>query len=347
MSETVPPPAASASGHVEYTVRPYRDGDEHAILPAFNRIFAAIDSTFVPRTMEEWRWRYHQNPAGLRIFVATTPEGEVVAHQAGIPTRFVHRGERVIWNQIVDSFADPRHGRSLKKPGLFVICAKPFGDHYGGRPPKDQIMFGMPIRRAYRIGQKFLGYQTVREQLGLELDLAHASPRAAGATRVEEVARFPEECADLFERASAPHAAIAVRDAAFLNWRFADRPGHAYRMALARDASGRLSGYAVAAVGEFDQRRSALLVDWLVDPLLPEAARALRGWAVDFARERGEESLRALFPETCADFAAFQDDGFRVTETTYVTAAGSYTRRFHTLGLYWGWYYTLAEFDLA
>lgn len=333
--------------HVEYTVREYQPGDEHSILTAFNRVFAAIDPTFVPRTLEEWRWRNLLNPAGWRIFVATTPDGEIVAQQAGLPVRLLHEGEPVIWNQIVDSFADPRHGRSLKRPGLFVICAKPFGDYYGGRPPKDQIMYGMPVRRAYRIGQRFLGYQTVREQLALEADVARAGRCAGGGVAIEEVTRFPEAMAELFERARAPHGAIAVRDAAFLNWRFADRPNHRYRMALARTPAGRLAGYAVAAVGDFDLTHSGLVVDWLVDPACPEAGSALRGWLGDWARGAGTDRVRALFPETCADFAAFQQEGYRVTETSYITAAGSYTRAFHTLALYWGWYYTLAEFDLA
>lgn len=338
---------SAPSEHVEYDVREYRPGDEQRILPAFNRVFAAIDPTFVPRTIEEWRWRYERNPAGLRIFVATTPDGEVVAHQAGLPVRLVHRGEHVVWNQIVDSFADPRHGRSLKRPGLFVICAKPFGDHYGGPPPKDQIMYGMPVRRAYRIGKRFLGYQTVREQLALEADVAAVGRRASGGVGIEEVTRFQDEMSALFERARAPHRAIAVRDAAFLNWRFADRPGHDYRMALARTPAGRLVGYAVAAVGDFDLARSGLVVDWLVDPAAPEAGTALRGWLADWARAAGTDRVRALFPETCADFAAFQEEGYSVTETSYITAAGSYTRAFHTLRLYWDWYYTLAEFDLA
>jgi hypothetical protein len=331
----------------EYTVRPYRPGDEDKILPAFNRIFAEIDSTFVPRTMEEWRWRNQLNPAGLRIFVCTNADGEVVAHQAAIPVRLVHRGEPVIWNQIVDSFADPRHGKSLKRPGLFVICAKPFGDHYGGPPPKDQIMYGLPIRRAYRIGQKFLGYQTVREQLILEAD-PRQMPRAdPGRTRIEIITRFTEEVAELFARACVPHAAIARRDAAFLNWRFADKPGADYHFALARDDGGRLLGYVVLSLGQFDLKESALVVDWLVDPAAPEAGIALRAYAGEWARARGADSLRALFPETCADFHAFQEQGYRACETAYITAAGSYTRAFHTLALFWGWYYTLAEFDLA
>jgi len=331
---------------VEFTVREYRPGDEHSILPAFNRVFSAIDRTFEPRTMEEWRWRYQQNPAGWRILIAITPEGEVVAQQAGLPVRVVHRGEAHVWNQVVDSFADPRHLRSLKHVNLFLACAQPFNQLYGGLPPKALYMYGMPVRRAYRIGQKFLGYQVLREQLVLEVDAAQAGRAAAGGVAVEEVTRFPEAMAELFERARAPFASIAVRDAAFLNWRFADRPGHRYRMALARTPAGRLAGYSVAALGDFDLQRSGLLVDWLVDPAYPEAGRALRAWLAEWARGAGIERIRALFPETCADFAVFQEEGYRAAKTSYVTVGGTYTRG-HTLTLYWGWYYTLAEFDLA
>jgi len=35
---------------VDFLVRPYQPGDEGAILPSFNRVFAAIDPTFTPRS---------------------------------------------------------------------------------------------------------------------------------------------------------------------------------------------------------------------------------------------------------------------------------------------------------
>lgn len=332
----------------DFVVREYRAGDEQAILSAFNRVFPLVDPTFRPRAMEEWRWRTLGNPAGWRIYIALSADGQVVAQQAGLPIRMIHAGERVTWNQIVDSFADPRFGRGLKSPGLFVHVAQPFCDTYGGPPPKDQIMYGMPVRRAYRIGQKFLGYQLVRDQHRVCAPADAVQGRAAPGIVIEEVAHFPEDVDAFFERARAPHKAIAVRDRAFLDWRFAQRPGNAYRIALARRVADRaLVGYAVYARGSFDLRDGGLVADWLVDPGEARAGDALRAWIGERARSDGAPEVIAVFPEPCADFAAFQRAGFRVESTSYFTSAGSYTRTFHTLDLYWDWYYTLADFDLC
>jgi hypothetical protein len=329
-------------------VREYRQGDEEAILSAFNRVFAAIDPTFHPRGMDEWRWRTLGNPAGWRAWIARTSDGEVVAQQAGLPIRMRHRGESVVWNQIVDSFADPRRARGLRAPGLFVHVAKPFCDTYGGPPPRDQIMYGLPVRRAYRIGKKFLGYQLVRDQHRLVASALGLQGRATPGIALEEVERFPAEVDALFERAQHAHRAIAVRDQRFLDWRFADRPGVRYRIALARrNADRALVGYAVHVNGNFDLHAGALVCDWLIDPAEPRAGEALRAWLGERARADGTEEVCAIFPETCMDFADFQRAGFRVEATSYFAAAGSYTRTFHTLDLYWDWYYTLADFDLC
>lgn len=328
-------------------VREFRPGDEEPILEAFNRIFPQVDPTFVARGMDEWAWRYKQNPAGWRIWVAIEPGGLVIAHQGGVPIRLKHNGELVRWNQIVDSFADPRLGRGLKKPGLFVMASKPFCDTYGGPPPKDEIMYGMPVRRAYRIGQKFLGYNTVRNQNQLRLPLDRLRADAAPRVEVEEVREFPEETGAFFERAAAGFRAVAVRDKAFLDWRFVNRPGVEYRQALARGRGGELLGYAVTCKGAFDLNEGQLVCDWLVDPAHPEAGHALRAWLVERARAEEAPEVIAILPEFCADFAAFQRAGFRVHPTGYFLAAGSFFDGFHTVLLYDDWYYTLAEFDLC
>jgi len=335
-----------ASEAADFLVRPYQPGDEGAILPSFNCVFAAIDPTFTPRSAEEWRWRYAENPAGLRIYVVLAPGGEVVAHQAGMPIAMVHKGERVHWNQVVDSFTDPAHERGLHRSGAFLRAAQEFNDVYGGPPPRDQIMYGLPVRRAFRIGQKLLKYQTVRNQNELRGELGRVALGAAGAIEVEEVAAFPEDVDAFFERARAPFGAVAARERAFLDWRFVRRPATRYRIALARLA-GELVGYAVYRRAAFDLRESGLVCDWLIDPARRAAGNALRAWLVETARAEGAGELRTLLPETCADFREFQQVGWRVHPTSYFLAAGSYFSGFHTLDLYWDWYYTLAEFDLC
>ena len=67
-----------------YTVREYRAGDEHAILETFNRVFARVDPTFRPRSLETWRWLYDRNPSGRRIYLCLSGDGCVLAQYAGL-----------------------------------------------------------------------------------------------------------------------------------------------------------------------------------------------------------------------------------------------------------------------
>ncbi len=336
------------------TVRPYEPGDEEAILDGFNFVFGRIDPAFEPRSLEAWRWQYLENPSGRRIFLGLDEDGQVVSQQAGIPVRMVHRGLRVTWNQIVDSFADPRYGKGLKRHRAFADVSKPYCDTYGGPHPEgDPIMYGLPIRAAWRMGHKFLGYEVCRSQTKLcvrpETYLERGQEGEQGVT-VEEPPRFPAEVEALFERVQASVGAMAVRDALHLNWRFCDRPDRSYELGLARRA-GTLIGLAVFGAGTFDGREDALLCDWLVPADEPGAGKALRRWAATKARERGLEFLTALFPDTSGPWIEFQEAGFRVQDTRYFTSCGTYSQDHpedcSPRWLFHHWYYTMADFDLC
>jgi hypothetical protein len=97
-----------------FTVRPYRDGDEHAILALFNDVFRVGNPDFVPRTLEQWSWAFARNPEGHHTFVAESAGGLVGTYIA-IPARWrfpegVHLGA-----QAVDTVVAPEFRRSLRK----------------------------------------------------------------------------------------------------------------------------------------------------------------------------------------------------------------------------------------
>ncbi len=334
----------------ELETREYRAGDEHAILAAFNAAFAAIDPAFRPRTTEAWRWQFLEHPHGRRVWIGLDREGRVVGQQASLPVRMQVGDETMFWSQVVDSFADPSHGRGLRKKGVYATTARGHSDRFGGEPPeRDPIMYGMPVRPAWRIGRLYLDYEVCRSQDALCAELARIEHPAGGAVEVEEVERFPDEVSDLFERARGPHGALAIRDAAILDWRWLRRPGHRYRCALARrrGAGRELLGLAVQRSGRFDAFEGGLACDWLVVPGADGAARALRAWLAERTRDDGGERLVGIWPETCPDWSAFQRAGFRVRPTQYYNVICQYTARFDLRWLYWNWYYTLGDFDLC
>jgi hypothetical protein len=208
-------------------------------------------------------------------------------------------------------------------------------------------MYGMPVRSAWRIGRLYLDYEVCRSQDALWVDPDRFRAAAAPCVEVEEVERFPEEVVELFERAREPHGALAVRDAAYLNWRFVERPEHAYRCALARGARGESLGLAVYRGAVFDGHESGLVCDWLVPAGEERAAHALRAWLVERARSEDRRCLAGIWPETCPDWGSFQRAGYRVSPTQYYNVICQYTARFDIRWLYWNWYYTLGDFDLC
>jgi len=332
----------------DFVVREYEPGDEHRILEAFNRVFAGVDPEFEPRTLEEWNWRFRDNPAGHETRIAVTEAGEVAGHFAAIVQRVGLEGAEGRFVQGVDNFTDPRFRRSLRRDSLLSFLNNTHWERTGGSEPgKTDVAWGLPVVAAWRVGGKLIGYEVIRTQLELYATADEVDPGPAPGVEVEEVTSFPEEVGRLCERAGEPYGAIELRDKPHCDWRFFARPGHGYRVAVAR-RGGELAGYAVYAKGGFDQRTDqGLVVDWLVPPTDRAAGHALRAWIRDVGRESGAERLVALFPESCADFMAFQLAGFRAGGTSYFPICRHAARRHDPRWLYRHWYYTFADTDLA
>jgi len=109
----------------------------------------------------------------------------------------------------------------------------------------------------------------LRKLLAMRSTLRRAGRSAA--YRVEEIARFDSAFDALFER-TAPTLAIAVtRNAAYLNWKFVEKPGNRYRRFAAFDSSGVPRAYVVASGGEQGEEPIGSILDLLGDPGHPQA----------------------------------------------------------------------------
>ena len=335
------------------TVRAYAPGDETAILSAFNEVFARTDPDFVPRTMAEWRWLFGNHPYGQRIWLGWDADGHVIGQQASTPLRMRVDGEEMYWSHVVDSFADQRRSRGLKKPGVYATTARAHSDNCGGEPPeRDPIMFGFPVRAAWRIGKLYLDYEIARSQDALAVPLDRVPPADAAASAAtegvttERLLSLGPDVDALFEETAPHYRAIAVRDSVYLDWRYLAHPKHQYSIGAARRAN-RLVGLAVYRHATFHGRNAGLICDWVVPPSDREATAALHAWLADRAREDGATELFGIWPDTCPEWTTFQEMGFRVVPTDYFNVICRYTRRFDTRWLYWHWYYTLGDTDLC
>jgi hypothetical protein len=341
-----------------FSVRPYREGDEHAILALFNRVFQEGNPDFVPRTLGHWQWAFAHNPLGHQTFVAEA-DGRIVGTYTAIPARWrfpegVHLG-----GQAVDTVVAPEFRRSLRKNGLFLTLADQWFTHFGCRE-RDRIVYGFPNPQAFRIGTTKVGYLPVHCPM-----LDHALPVAVAARwnpesiHVVEIDRFGREV-DRFDAALAKELGIAcVRDAAYLNWRYADCPSTHYRLLRAESSSGRLKGFLVHGLGWHGFRKEiAPIVDFLVAPgdlatwqaLLGHAARSAA--AQEIARSAAThpapklDTLLAWAPPSHAHARDLAALGFRTSPSIFNLCIRIFTDTFDLEYARQHWYVVMGDSDI-
>lgn len=331
-----------------YEIREYRPGDEHAILETFNRCFAEVDPTFTPRSLEEWRWTYLENPSGWRIYLAITEDGKVISQYAGMGQRVLLNGEPAKFSQAVDSMTDPAYRRGLKKPGFFVLTGYPYAENYGGPAPDgDVVMWGLPVPPAWRIGKTYLDYELIRNQNKWVLERGRFNPPATDGREVTELTEFPDDVEALFAAFAAGRGAIGVRDVEHFTWRYLKRPGVSYKIGAVRGPSGELEGLAVFRCGVFAHDDDGLLAELMVKPGATGAASALLQWALSGSEAEGRERLTTILPDSAPEGILLQQWGFRVRPTDYFLVGRNYVKKFDMRWVYDNWYYSLGDTDLV
>jgi len=295
-------------------IRLYRPGDEQAIVSTYNKIFP------VPRDLRHWYWKFRDNPTGhTQIVVAIeSATGTVVGQYAAIPLAIWMEGRRSLTAQIVDLLVLPQWRTHGGRPGLFAQVGRAWIDHFiGEREGQDVFAFGWPVP-AWRAGRKYLGYLNVRDWDILFREMHEAGPRARPeGLSVEEVPRFGADVDALWERMTGELRLAVVRDARYLNWRYADHPDVHYRLLACRARDGALRGIAVYGVCDWPRPRTAHIVDWLVPAGDQDATVALVAHCEELAAADGAPVLAAIFNHVDPRFLAFQRLGFLVLGTSY------------------------------
>ncbi len=332
----------------QLTLREYRPGDEVGILETFNRIFAAVDPTFVPRTEALWRWQFLANPSRAIVLLALTEDGAVAGQLANVLQRVWLDGELRSFSQAVDSMSDPALRQGLKRESLQARLGNMYADKYAGPAPGQQaLLWGAPVPAAWRVGRTFIRYEVVRTQLKLVASPDALAPGAAAGVEVETVDAFPYDIADVFESAATRHRAIAVRDKPQMDWRFVEHPENDYEIAIAR-RSKRPVGCAVFRRGAFDGEVDVgLVADWFVAPGDEGAANALLAWLREAARRASVTRLVALFPDTVDEWLAFQAAGFHAEPTRYTIVGRECVLPYDMQWMRAHWFYTLGDTDLV
>lgn len=283
-----------------------------------------------PRGGQSLAWLFRAGPAGASPRCVAEQDGRIVAHAGAVAMRFQHGAAIVRGGYSVAAMTDP----ACRGQRLFFRL----GEHLYRRMAEQGFAFvaGFSNANSFRLMTGPLRRTAIRpfpwcvrvlSPVALARGLlggADSSPTAdadaiARALRAAEVggislspidpaARDPRLDA-VWSSAAATVPIGAVRDAAFVEWRYATRPDAGYRLVLAEQAG--------APVGWIGYRRLALrgvpagfVVDFVLAKGAAAAGRALLRAVARIARAEGSAILSALRPGSGAERTALGRAGF-------------------------------------
>ncbi len=325
-----------------FTLSPLPDEEaERGVLDALNRVRRAHG--LAPRSESLWRWRTRENPGGACLGVARGENGRVLAGIIGVKHRVRLEGSQASFLEIVDAFNDFEASQGLARAKSYVRLGEAFARAFGGTgPEKSSVMWGIPNRRAHRIGLAGHGHEILRSENMLGTELRRFVLGGAPDVEIEDADSFPTEVETLFERFAHGRGALLARDRTRLDWRFTRHPERRYHIAFAR-RRGELAGYAVLRVGDWNNLTGAILVDWCVPLEERGAASALLGWGAVRARREGATRLVANLPDKSPEWGFFQDHGFRVFGTDEYLVFRGFQKPYVMSWLFANWFYTLGD----
>ena len=269
--------------------------------PAVRALFAATFPDSPKLDREIVRWQYWENPFGtVRSWVAVDGD-QIVAHYAGMPVPGWLDGAATTLAVGIDAATAPTHrGRGLFERLARAVYAD-CGHHQmpvtvcfpnqnslrgfvkaGGTPLGRLDTFVLPLRASWVAGR--FGIPTVVTSAALAA--AFRRPHSSGAHQVDAP---PDGLDPLWAMRPAPAENGICRDHAWWEWRYARRPGDAYRYFEIR-TGGRLEAAAATTEREAFGGRFTFVMELLA--VSPTAARAAIGAAA--AAAEGTDGLAAI-----------------------------------------------------
>lgn len=314
--------------------RAFRAGDERWLAAALARARAAAGGG--PRRDEpELAWRYGATPHGGVLAVARDEQGVELAGLVATRRRVRFDGQEVFWLELGDLWNDFSRGAGLSRARPLLAAGTAFAEAFCGfAPEKHPLVYGLPNRRAHRIGLAKLEWEVLRSENELALDLARPLSVEGSDVRVAPSAGVPPEAESVFLRHAEGRGALLWRDVAALHWRHVARPGAQAEFALARRGVEPI-GFAVHERGRLLELATAAGDD--------TARRALVAWAAARARASGATRLTAVVPDTAPEFLGLQQLGFRVGPTREFLCFRSFQRPAIMSWVFKHWSYSRAD----
>lgn len=265
-----------------FIVRAYRPGDATKALQLLEESFPGC------RDLDEWIWKFEQPVTNRQIsFPVTEAGGRLVGMYPGCMLRLQMDEMVGLVMQPQDVCIHPSYR------GGAILRAMLRSNKVISRAANIQFLFGFPTAEHFKAGVRMLGYMELfrlmvwrrpltrglRIQGRLHSSLARRISYTLGsilhefffswrksvsakAIQITELYRFDESVNQIWERVKSQVRFAFVKDAAYLTWRYLDRPGRLFKI-LGATQNGRLDGYCVFRdnLARPDGTRAGVLTD--------------------------------------------------------------------------------------
>ena len=229
-----------------YTIRPYKNGDEHSINRGFNEVFGQN------RSMDEWYWKFgRDNDAASCIMLAVDGNDEVLVNFSTLPSRIQMNGKILTCAQAVDCYSLQREYVVRKK--LYIATYKAYRAQFGAKE-NIALLYGCLGGRHLKLGRLVMNYTEPIPftYLCKRMNLFH---RARGLLMGQAVWRFIclrnrvdlNKAGDLWARSSGRYPVSVVRDDEYIFRRYLSHPVKKYYY-LTVESKGVPDGFAVLSL---------------------------------------------------------------------------------------------------
>ncbi|MEA3077595.1 MAG: hypothetical protein QOF60_2503 [Actinomycetota bacterium] len=342
------------------TIRQYEAGDEFAIA-------AALDEEFqVGRTVDDWRWRFLEEPYDRAMAAVMVADGAIVGHVASsqypvwidghrrwmgqggdlvLKKEYRHRGILELLEELRVIYRyDTDVSMSFPVDRVVEIYRKRYPDIVTSRLPQ-WVRWRSAEAVAAAAGRDVP--RVVHPLADAALAAArYAARRPAGGRTIAVCPEAGNEFDDLAERSTRFAPCIRVRDREYVQWRWFDVPGGRWTVAAAHEGD-RLTGWVAYGVSHFDAPGRGHVADLLAGD--HGTTRALLAFAADALEADGkvEVAFDCLDPRPWSR-SAYYRAGFvprgQGPNIMIRRTADDISHRARDLD---NWYLTIGDSDLA
>jgi len=322
----------------QYTIRPYREGDEFGIIKLFKVVFQK------DYDIARWNWLYRDNPVGIKtIMVAENHQGEIIAHYAVCPIRIIIDKEQKLGTVSLDTMVHPEYQglglftklasrlyESIASQGMILTYGFPNKNSFHGFTKKlfwsdltDNLQIYVRVLRVDRFLQNHLKPQ-ILSSLGCPI-----AKNVIGAfNRIKKVEKpkvfkslhcdnISDNIDELWNRTISNTHISVIRNKDYLTWRYLQNPGDKYHVINTYDKQT-LVGCAILKILERFGLKIGFIAEILTDPSKPESINELLLESMSYYEEQGVDMVACLSLEKMTLNARLKKNGFiRVPKIAY------------------------------